>query len=156
MVWEEVISTKTGETKLDMPWFQNKEVFIFYADTIYFYADTHSVRWCHIKVFHLIFRKSEKVENATFNSNQCKEIEENNRMGKTRDLFKKIRDTKVTFHAKMGTIHYGEQCGDSLKKTGNRTAIWPSNPTAGHTHWGNQNWKRHIYSNVHCRIVYNS
>jgi len=39
-----------------------------------------------------------------FLSNQCKEIEENNRMGKTRDLFKKIRDTKVTFHAKMGTI----------------------------------------------------
>ena len=37
-------------------------------------------------------------------------------MGKTRDLFKKIRDTKVTFHAKMDTIHYGEQCGDSLKK----------------------------------------
>ena len=37
-------------------------------------------------------------------SNQCKEIEENNRMGKTRDLFKKIRDTKETFHAKMGTI----------------------------------------------------
>ena len=39
-----------------------------------------------------------------FLSNQCKEIEENNRMGKTRDLFKKIRDTKGTFHAKMGTI----------------------------------------------------
>ena len=37
-------------------------------------------------------------------SDQCKEIEENNRMGKTRDLFKKIRDTKETFHAKMGTI----------------------------------------------------
>ena len=37
-------------------------------------------------------------------SNQCKEIEENNRMGKTRDLFKKIRDIKRTFHAKMGTI----------------------------------------------------
>ena len=37
-------------------------------------------------------------------SDQCKEIEENNRMGKTRDLFKKIRDTKRTFHAKMGTI----------------------------------------------------
>ena len=37
-------------------------------------------------------------------SNQCKEIEENNRMGKTRDLFKKIRDTKGTFHAKMGLI----------------------------------------------------
>ena len=37
-------------------------------------------------------------------SNQCKEIEENNRMGKTRNLFKKIRDTKETFHVKMGTI----------------------------------------------------
>ena len=37
-------------------------------------------------------------------SDQCKEIEENNRIGKTRDLFKKIRDTKGTFHAKMGTI----------------------------------------------------
>ena len=37
-------------------------------------------------------------------SDQCKEIEENNRMGKTRDLFKKIRDTNGTFHAKMGTI----------------------------------------------------
>ena len=36
---------------------------------------------------------------------QCKEIEENNRMGKTRDLFKKIRDTKGTFHAKMGSIN---------------------------------------------------
>ena len=39
-----------------------------------------------------------------FLNDQCKEIEENNRMGKTRDLFKKIRDTKGTFHAKMGTI----------------------------------------------------
>ena len=39
-----------------------------------------------------------------FLSDQCKEIEENNRMGKTRDLFKKIRDTKGAFHAKMGTI----------------------------------------------------
>ena len=39
-----------------------------------------------------------------FLSDQCKEKEENNRMGKTRDLFKKIRDTKGTFHAKMGTI----------------------------------------------------
>ena len=39
-----------------------------------------------------------------FLSDQCKEIEENNRMGKTRDLFKKIRHTKGTFHAKMGTI----------------------------------------------------
>ena len=44
--------------------------------------------------------------NKAFFSDQCKEIEENNRMGKTRDLFKKIRDTKGTFHAKMGSKKY--------------------------------------------------
>ena len=44
-------------------------------------------------------------------SNQCKEIEENSRMGKTRDLFKKIRDTKGTFHAKMGTRKDGNGMG---------------------------------------------
>ena len=43
-----------------------------------------------------------------------------------------------------------------LKKTWNGTAIWPSNPTAGHTHWGNQNQKRHLYPNVHHSTVYNS
>ena len=43
-------------------------------------------------------------DSLVFLSDQCKEIEEDNRMGKTRDLFKKIRDTKGTFHAKMGTI----------------------------------------------------
>ena len=43
-------------------------------------------------------------DNKAFLSDQCKEIEENNRMGKTRDLFKKIKDTKGTFHAKMGSI----------------------------------------------------
>ena len=46
-------------------------------------------------------------------------------------------------------------CGDSLKN-GNRTALWPSNPTAGHTHQGNQIWKKHMYPNVHCGTVYNS
>ena len=45
-----------------------------------------------------------KKKKKAFLSDQCKEIKENNRMGKTRELFKKIRDTKVTFHAKMGTI----------------------------------------------------
>ena len=49
--------------------------------------------------FQRITRKDKKVF-----SDQCKEIEEKNRMGKTRDLFKKIRDTKGTFHAKMGSI----------------------------------------------------
>ena len=43
-------------------------------------------------------------DKKAFLSNHCKEIEENNRMGKTRDLFKKIRDTKGTFHAKIGSI----------------------------------------------------
>ena len=43
-------------------------------------------------------------DKKAFLSDQCKEIEENNRMGKTRDLFKEIRDTKETFHAKMGSI----------------------------------------------------
>ena len=50
------------------------------------------------------FRKIAKRDKKAFLSDQCKEIEENNRMGKTSDLFKKIRDTKGTFHAKMGTI----------------------------------------------------
>ena len=50
--------------------------------------------------FQRIARRDKKV----FLSEQCKEIEANNRMGKTRDLFKKIRDTKGTFHAKIGTI----------------------------------------------------
>ena len=48
-------------------------------------------------------RIAEKDKKALF-SDQCKKLEENNRMGKTRDLFKKVRDTKGTFHAKMGSI----------------------------------------------------
>ena len=50
------------------------------------------------------FQRIARRDKKAFFSNQCKEIEENNRMGKTRDLFKKIRDTKVTFHVKMGSI----------------------------------------------------
>ena len=50
------------------------------------------------------FQRTARRDKKTFLSNQCKEIEENNRMGKTRDLFKKIRDTKGTFHAKKSTI----------------------------------------------------
>ena len=58
-------------------------------------------RYSHLNAeFQKIARRDKKV----FLSDQCIEIEENNRMGKTRDLFKKIRDTKGTFHAKMGTI----------------------------------------------------
>ena len=50
------------------------------------------------------FQRIARREKTAFLSNQCKETEEKNRMGKTRDLFKKIRDTKRTFHAKMGSI----------------------------------------------------
>ena len=50
------------------------------------------------------FQRIARRDKKAFFSNQCKEIEEHNRMGKTRDLFKKIRDTKGTFHAKMGSI----------------------------------------------------
>ena len=58
-------------------------------------------RYTHLNAeFQRIVRRDKKA----FISDQGKEIEENNRMGKTRDLFKKIRDTKGTFHAKMGTI----------------------------------------------------
>ena len=58
-------------------------------------------RYTHLNAeFQRIARRDKKA----FLSDQCKEIEENNRVGKTRDLFKKIRDTKGTFHAKMGTI----------------------------------------------------
>ena len=59
-------------------------------------------RYKHLNAeFQRIARRDKK---AIF-SDQCKEIEENNRMGKTRDVFKKIRDTKGTFHAKMGSIN---------------------------------------------------
>ena len=50
------------------------------------------------------FQRIARRDKKAFLSNQCKEIEENNRMGMTRDLFKKIRDTKGTFHAKMDSI----------------------------------------------------
>ena len=52
------------------------------------------------------FQRIARRDNKVFLSDQCKDIEENNRMEKTRDLFKKIRDAKGTFHAKMGTIKH--------------------------------------------------
>ena len=58
-------------------------------------------RYIHLNVE---FQRIARRDKNAFLSNQCKEIEENNRMGKTRDLFKKIRDTKGTFHAKMSTV----------------------------------------------------
>ena len=60
-------------------------------------------RYTHLNVE---FQKIARRDKKAFLSDQCKEIEENNRIGKTRDLFKKIRDTKGIFHAKMGTIKH--------------------------------------------------
>ena len=66
--------------------------------------------------FNAEFQRIARRDKKAFLSNQCKEIEENNRMGKTRarDLFKKIRDTKGTFHAKMGSIK--DRNGMDVKK----------------------------------------
>ena len=58
-------------------------------------------RYKHLNVE---FQKIARRDKKAFFNDQCKEIEENNRMGKTRDLFKKIRDTKGKFHAKMGSV----------------------------------------------------
>ena len=60
------------------------------------------------------FQRITRSEKKAFLRDQCKEIEENNRMGKTRDIFKKIRDSKGTFHAKMGSVK--DRNGMDLKK----------------------------------------
>ena len=68
--------------------------------------------------FHRIARRDKKA----FLCDQCKEIEENNRMGKTRDIFKKIRDNKGIVHAKMGTIK--DRNGMDLKEAEDITKSW--------------------------------
>ena len=76
-------------------------------------------RYTHLNAeFQRITRRDKKA----FFSEQCKEIEENNRMGKTRDLFKKIRDTKGPFHAKMGTIK--DRNGMDLKEAEDIKKRW--------------------------------
>ena len=75
-------------------------------------------RYTHLNAdFQRIARRDE-----SFLSDQCKEIKENNRMGKTRDLFKKIRDTKGTFHANMGTIK--DRSGTDLTEAENIKKRW--------------------------------
>ena len=68
------------------------------------------------------FQKVARRDKKAFLNDQCKEIEENNRMGKTRDLFKKIRDTKGTFHEKMGTIK--DRNGMDLTEAGDIKRRW--------------------------------
>ena len=81
-------------------------------------------RYTHLNAeFQRIARRDKK----DFLSNQCKEIEENNRMGKTRDLFKKIRDTKRTFQAKMGSIK--DRNGMDLTEAEDIKKRWQENRT---------------------------
>ena len=68
------------------------------------------------------FQRIPRRDKKTFLSDQCKEIEENNRMGKTKDLFNKIRDTQGIFHAKMGTIK--ERNGMDLKEAEDIKKRW--------------------------------
>ena len=68
------------------------------------------------------FQRIARRDKKAFLSDQCKEIEENNKMRKTRDLFKKIRDTKGTFHAKMGTIK--NRNGMDLTEAGDTKKRW--------------------------------
>ena len=68
------------------------------------------------------FQRIAKRDMKDFLSGQCKEIEENNRMGKTRDLFKKIKDTKGTFHAMMGSIK--DRNGMDLTETEDNKKRW--------------------------------
>ena len=76
-------------------------------------------RYIHLNAeFQRIARRDKKA----FLSDQCKEIEENKRIGKTRDLFKKIRDTKGTFHAKMGSIK--DRNGMDLREAENTKKRW--------------------------------
>ena len=74
------------------------------------------------KHLHAEFQRTERKEKKAFLSDQCKEIEENNRMGKTKDLFKKIRDTKGTFHAKMSSIK--DRNGTDLTEAGDIKKRW--------------------------------
>ena len=68
------------------------------------------------------FQRTARRNKKAFLHDQCKEIEENNRIGKTKDLFKKIRDTKVTFHAEMGTIK--DRNGMDLRQAEDIKKMW--------------------------------
>ena len=76
--------------------------YIWYVTYVYYICyKGEKKRYTHLNAE---FQRMPRRDKKAFLSDQCKEIEENNRMGKTRDLFKKIRDTKETFQAKMGSI----------------------------------------------------
>ena len=86
------------------------------------------------------FQRTARRDKKAFGSDQCKEIEENNRMGKTRDLFKKITDVKGTFHAKVGTIK--DRNGMDLTEAEDFKNRWPSQCTRPEhlSHASNLGW----------------
>ena len=100
IVQEAVIKTSAKKKKYKMAKWLSEEA-LQIAEKREAKGKKEKVRYTHLNAeFQRISRRDKK----DFLSDQCKEIEENNRMGKTRDLFKKIRDTKGKFHAKMDTI----------------------------------------------------
>ena len=101
IVQETGIKTIPKKKKCKKAKWLSEEALQIAVKTRYVKSKGEKERYTHLNAeFQRIGRRDKK----TFLSNQCKETEENNRMGKTRDLFKKIRDIKGTFHAKMGSI----------------------------------------------------
>ena len=100
VVWEAVIKTIPKKKKLKKTKWLSEEALQVAMKRREVKRKGEKERYKHLNAeFQRIARRDKKA----FFSNQCKEIEGNNRMGNTRDLFKKIRDTKGAFHAKMGT-----------------------------------------------------
>ena len=100
IVQESVIKTIPKKKKCKMAkWFPEEALQI--AEKREVEDKGEKERYTHVNAG---FQRITRREKKAFLSDQCKEIEDNNRMGKTRDLFKKTRDTKGTFHAKMGSI----------------------------------------------------
>ena len=86
------------------------------------------------------FQRIGRRDKKAFLSDQCKEIEENNRMGKTRDLFKEIRDTKGTFQAKMGSIK--DRNGMDLRQWHPTPVLLPGKPHGRRSLLGRSPWGR--------------
>ena len=101
MIQEEVIKTIPKKKKCENAKWLSEEALQIAVKRKGAKGKGRKERYTHL---HAEFQKISRRNKKAFISDQCKEIDENNRMGKTRDLFKKIRDTKGTFHAKMGSI----------------------------------------------------
>ena len=102
-VQEAVIKTTPKKKKCKKEKWLSKEVLQIAMKTREAKGKGEKERYTHLNAE---FQRIARGDKKAFLSDQCKEIEENNGMGKTRDLFQKIRDTKGNFHAKMGTIKY--------------------------------------------------